>query len=436
MDEQHDSDLEGEDYPSYETTETDDEAIESVSDSSDTESKTLLPPTKKRRAFLEIGTPKKKPRLERQNATVKAIQFETESTEEDDVNIEEDEDLNTIATTKCPLRMKNFVWTLNNYTDADLRRMEDYGEVAKYHVFGFETSKKGTPHLQGFTMLDKQVSFNVLKKLPQPFGKCAMYNMKGTPKQASDYCKKTQTFFEYGELPTPLSPARRSGKPSEQGKRTDIIEVVEKVKAGATDRMLLEENPNTTFKYLRHIQQIRSLCKPTRTNALEVIICYGTPGCGKTHWAYATYPGLFQLPVGKDFWMDQYQRQPQVLFDDFNGNVSLTNCLQIMDKYIIQVPIKGGFVWWCPEKIVITTNVHPCNWYDYSKRQDSYLALERRITQVLKFTYPNVTSQGKEYLAPKETSVHNFFHYQKVIGKFCEDISNNMSDNEVKLLGE
>lgn len=46
----------------------------------------------------------------------------------------------------------------------------------------------------------------------------------------------------------------------------------------------------------------------------------------------------------------------------------------------------GGFVWWNPDTIYLTSNAHPMNWYDYSKRQDKELALRRRFTKILEFT--------------------------------------------------
>lgn len=377
-----------------------------ISDSSDSDDMT---PVK----IQKVTGGGKKPTLKRSRAKV------IEETVDEEISWP-----TSIATSKSQKRMRNFVWTLNNYTAEDVKRMKDFGEACTYHCFGMEIAASGTPHLQGCTLLGKQVSFSVLKKLPYPFGKCAMYPMKGTPQQASDYCKKEGKFFEYGECPKSKTPGK-SGRP---GARNDLVKVVQRVKEGASDAQLLEEHPVETFRFLRNIQHVRALVKPVRKNPLKVILCYGTPGCGKTHWAHDKYPDIYRLPTGKDFWMDNYMRQPEVLFDDFNGNVSLTNLLQILDHYVIQVPIKGGFVWWCPEVIVLTCNTHPCNWYDYSKRQDSYSALLRRITQVLKFQEPLEIAGERTYIPPAEAEVRNFFLYQKVLGKFCDDISENIAN--------
>lgn len=41
--------------------------------------------------------------------------------------------------------------------------------------------------------------------------------------------------------------------------------------------------------------------------------------------------------------------------------------------------MKGGFQWWCPDVIVITTNKSPWDWYQYVSRDYEREALFRRI---------------------------------------------------------
>jgi len=334
-----------------------------------------------------------------------------------------------IADRKNQARLRNFVFTWNNYKAKDVTNLKTFANACLadnskfYFCIGFEVGASGTKHLQGCCLLGKQVAFNALKKAPYPFTGCHMLVMRGTPKQASDYCKKDGSFWEAGTCPN------TGNAKSARGARHDILGVVDKIKSGATDKMLLEQNPVETFKFLRNIRQVQSLIKPKRTVPLEVILCYGPPGAGKTHFADVKFPDHFRMPVSKDFWMDNYQQEKVVLLDDFNGEVKLTFLLQVLDKYPIQIPIKGGFVWWCPDTIILTCNTHPCNWYDYSARQDSYGALKRRFTKVLKFEAADYDANGFAVHKPHaETSAHNFFMFQKVIGKHCLDISTNMSD--------
>lgn len=181
------------------------------------------------------------------------------------------------------------------------------------------------------------------------------------------------------------------------------------VKEGKTDAEIFDAYPGTTTRYIANLTKVRHIFKPQRTQDLVVSLFYGEPGTGKTRRFWNIYHGGWSVPVGKDLWFTGYQGEKEVLLDDFSGNIQLTSLLQILDRYPVSLPSKGSHVWWCPNRIVITTNCHPCNWYDYTERQDSYAALERRIHEVLLFN---------KDVDPVETDVHNFFTFQKVIGRF------------------
>jgi len=77
--------------------------------------------------------------------------------------------------------------------------------------------------------------------------------------------------------------------------------------------------------------------------------------------------------------------QKEVLLDEFEGHLPLNSLLKLIDKYVRQVPIKGGFTWFNPEVIMMTANQHPSKWYDYSTRAQKEVALRRRISQVMQY---------------------------------------------------
>lgn len=88
----------------------------------------------------------------------------------------------------------------------------------RYFVIGKETcptTKK--KHLQCYFYYPNPLSFNSIKKR---FPEAHIEPAKGTPTQASEYCKKEGDYEERGELP-------------KQGQRTDIDIVREQIKEGA-----------------------------------------------------------------------------------------------------------------------------------------------------------------------------------------------------------
>ena len=71
-----------------------------------------------------------------------------------------------------------------------------------------------------------------------------------------------------------------------------------------------------------------------------------------------------------------------MLWEDFNGaqnKVPLVQLLRLLDRYPLQVRVKGGFVWWSPKRVIITTNTDPNKWYEWGDRKLLKEALFRRL---------------------------------------------------------
>jgi len=45
----------------------------------------------------------------------------------------------------------------------------------------------------------------------------------------------------------------------------------------------------------------------------------------------------------------------------------------------------GGFIWWYPDIVIITTNRSPHDWYQYNTRDDEKNAVFRRFTGAYRF---------------------------------------------------
>lgn len=99
---------------------------------------------------------------------------------------------------------KNWCFTLNNWTEPELQHISDYASsnvTVVYLVAGREIGDSGTPHLQGF------VCFSGRKALAQVRSEISarahFEPSRGTPEEASTYCKKDSNFVEFGTLPPP-----------------------------------------------------------------------------------------------------------------------------------------------------------------------------------------------------------------------------------------
>lgn len=92
----------------------------------------------------------------------------------------------------------HWCFTLNNYTELEYQNI--LSTVSRYIIVGKEIGAEGTPHLQGYIAFEKKIRLTAIKK-KDGFERAHLESSKGTPLQASDYCKKDGDFVEKGDLP-------------------------------------------------------------------------------------------------------------------------------------------------------------------------------------------------------------------------------------------
>lgn len=292
-------------------------------------------------------------------------------------------------------------------------------EQMHYLVYQLEVGENGTEHYQGYVEFKKRLRIHQMKAL---FGNNTIHfeRRRGTAKQASDYCKKNDTrkeghtFVEFGEM-----------KETNPGSRKDLELFKDAVMSGQKrKRDLIDEHFGTLARYPKFYDLLKSVSRPTRAEGetLEVILHIGPTGLGKTKKVYDEHgddPELYATPLSNGTpWYDGYDGHKIVLLDDFAGSAShlqLVTLLRLLDRYPVQVPIKGSHVWWFPNRIYVTTNIEPAKWYKWEGRERQYLALARRFTKVIEFYEPlheddqGYTIQGPEWWkdnAPVEAMIH------------------------------
>lgn len=141
--------------------------------------------------------------------------------------------------------------TLNNFTEEDLTKWDTVFSdelVTKYAIYGREVGDNGTPHLQGFVILNSSSRLTQIKGLLGD--RVHAEFTKGTSKQAADYCKKEGIFREFGEFP------------GAQGKRSDIDRFTDWVREQTEkpdERTIASNFPGIWTKYPRLVQLVDHL---------------------------------------------------------------------------------------------------------------------------------------------------------------------------------
>lgn len=146
-------------------------------------------------------------------------------------------------------------YTLNNYTNEEYQALVDYSEVPNciYHVIGKEVGEQGTPHLQGFVIFHRKVSFTWLRR---EFNARAHYEWaRGPSAAAAEYCKKDGDFVEHGY------PPRQGGRSDIEIAQGWIRDFVDRERRVPTERELADACPITYLRNRRGcMEYARAIC--------------------------------------------------------------------------------------------------------------------------------------------------------------------------------
>ena len=277
-------------------------------------------------------------------------------------------------------RFRNFCFTLNNYTNEELKYIQELGlKEYRYIIVGQEIAPStGTPHLQGFVIWNNAKSLKAsIKKLPK---RAHVEVCKGTPYENYMYCNKDgNVVWEHGDRPEKVG----------QGKRNDLLEIKNKIKNNINIKTLLEEDDIVNYQQLKYAEYLKKYYEVKRDWKTEVKWYYGATGTGKTKTAYEEMVEeaqnedniYFSMDTGK--WWEGYDAQEYVIIDDMRADfLKYHQLLKLLDRYPYKVETKGSTRQFVAKKIIITSAYHPGEMY---QTREDLGQLIRRIDIIKEF---------------------------------------------------
>lgn len=149
--------------------------------------------------------------------------------------------------------IKRWIIVVNNWTDDELQALQESASTLwQYLIIAKEVGESGTPHLQCFGILKNKRRRRQVSQLPG-LSRAHLEMARGTNKEASDYCKKTPDYDEYGELP------------ASQGKRNEFERFREwliEQDSRPTDAEVFIEFPSLYGRYRQNLQHIMDIVIP------------------------------------------------------------------------------------------------------------------------------------------------------------------------------
>lgn len=218
----------------------------------------------------------------------------------------------------------------------------------KYWKGQVEYSESGYLHYQFIIYTAKKCRTSGVKKI---FGKAHIEISRSDA--ATEYVWKESTRVSGTQWESGSKPIRRNDA-------KDWEEIWTKAKEG-----LIEDiDADIRIRCFINLQRIGSNYAQPRPTEKTVYVFCGTTGTGKSRraWDEATFDAYPKDPNTK-FW-DGYRGQENVVIDEFRGRIDISHMLRWLDRYPVNVEIKGSTTVLKAKKIWITSNLHPEMWYN------------------------------------------------------------------------
>ncbi len=261
-------------------------------------------------------------------------------------------------------RLRNWCFTLNNYTEADIGVLVSETDadatdpanfLLRYLIMQEEIAPgTGTPHLQGYMECNRAITMQALKRALEMQG-IHLERRRGTQQRAILYCNK-------GESRKP------NGRQWNIGLKKRSSKAVQMVMDNDPMRDIALEHPEDFVRHHQGYLALRNVLAEPRTWAMEVLIFHGRTGTGKSYTAYKEYPEAYTVPWNKGgiWWWPGYDGQETVILDEFRGDnpqINFSTMLQLLDRYQFSVQCKGGNIEFTSKRLIFTTNIEPLEWY-------------------------------------------------------------------------
>lgn len=276
---------------------------------------------------------------------------------------------------------KRWCFTINRYTEEEVETVAELfqSEDVDYGVCGKEVGESGTPHLQGYLILAKKLRINQVRTLLGGRAHCEI--ARGTPRQASEYCKKGGEYIEEGDCPAGNEAVAGSRKRSRDEVAKDWVTAFSGGRAAV--EKFAEENPGV-YAWSRHILVRNSLesAIPIDRPGVNVRWMWGPPGVGKSRRAHELLPDAY-LKEPRTKWWNGYMLEKSVIIDDFAPKgIDMNHLLRWFDRYKCNVEVKGSMVPLHADTFIVTSNFSPrdCFLLDNGEEHPQMGALLRRIT--------------------------------------------------------
>ncbi len=237
----------------------------------------------------------------------------------------------------------------------------------------------GRLHLQGFIILSRSTRAAGVEKILG--GGAHLDRRLGTRRQAIEYCSKSDTRVS-DTVWMGTFPSSEGAVVSDYEYLRKSLEDEEPMSLVAQRHFMLMMKHRSNALWYRNL-----FINPRRDWKTKVLVFYGVTGSGKSYKARELLPDAYWVSAPNKskgpIWWNDYKGQEDVIIDEFQGWIDFPQLLRMCDEYPLQVHVHGTLVPFLAKRIIITSNSHPEQWYNWEKNSTfDYKSLERRLVMI------------------------------------------------------
>lgn len=269
----------------------------------------------------------------------------------------------------------------------------------KFKTFAFlamadEIGEQGTPHTHILLCFESAVRCSTVKK---QFPTAHIDFSKGSITDVLNYIQKQGKWAdtEKAETSVPNSYEELGNRPPDnKGKNRLYSELYKMV---TEERLTNAEIIQINTDYIAHLDTmdrirvtfLQDLFSGTRRLDLEVIYVFGVTGAGKSRSILDEYgDGNCYRVTDYNHPFDGYCIQDVLIFEEFRSSLEISDMLNYLDVYPLQLPARYCQKQACYTKVFITTNLPLQDQYKevQGANSESWKAFLRRIKKIREYT--------------------------------------------------
>lgn len=250
--------------------------------------------------------------------------------------------------TKAQVKKPN-VWslTINNPTREDWECFQTALDRSKYFSCKGQLEKESTLHIQAVVRWDqKGRTFEQVKSM---FPRAHI--------EPGRHCKALSNYVMKEDTKVGPTFAER-WEDSEQGKRSDIHDVVALLMEGTSIADLAEQCPIEFVKYHRGLQELSRAVKKQRLEKPSATWHISSDPNGLTRSMLDESPNAIYVANDSKWW-EGYENQDIIIFNDWVGMPTVRDLQRLLSGVPLRGEMKGSHVLVTPKDIVVTAEEPP-----------------------------------------------------------------------------